>query len=206
MRMISRQNIPLQHLSVSKESRSRIKGHRPCVLWFTGIPGSGKTTIANLVEQDLHRRGYHTYLLDGDNIRNGLSSDIGFTDAERTENTRRIAEVAKLMVDAGLIVLTAFISPFRADRKAARQLFAEAEFIEVFVDTPLHVAENRDSKGLYGKARRGELQHFTGVDSPYEPPEKPEIRLQPTGSSLEDAAAVVLEALRSRGLWIEKGE
>lgn len=204
--MISRQNVPLQRLSVSKESRSRIKGHRPCVLWFTGIPGSGKTTIANLVEQDLHRQGYHTYLLDGDNIRNGLSSDIGFTDAERTENTRRIAEVAKLMVDAGLIVLTAFISPFRADRKAARQLFAEAEFIEVFVDTPLHVAENRDSKGLYGKARRGELQHFTGVDSPYEPPEKPEIRLQPTGSSLEDAAAVVLEALRSRGLWIEKGE
>lgn len=204
--MISRQNIPLQRLNVSKESRSRIKGHRPCVLWFTGIPGSGKTTIANLVEQNLHRQGYHTYLLDGDNIRNGLSSDLGFTDAERTENTRRIAEVAKLMVDAGLIVLTAFISPFRADRKAARQLFAEAEFIEVFVDTPLHVAEERDSKGLYAKARRGELQHFTGVDSPYEPPENPEIRLQPFESSLEDAAAVVLEALRSRGLWIKKGE
>src|SRR5438105_4533618 len=163
-------NVHRHRLSVDKRARAGLLGQSPCVVWFTGLSAAGKSTIANLVESELHRLGYHTYLLDGDNVRHGLNKDLGFTDADRDENIRRVAEVAKLMVDAGLVVLVAFISPFRAEREMARSLLREGEFIEVYVDTPLEVAEVRDPKGLYKKARRGELVHFTGIDSPYEAP------------------------------------
>ncbi|AGA32968.1 Sulfate adenylyltransferase subunit 1 / Adenylylsulfate kinase [Thioalkalivibrio nitratireducens DSM 14787] len=181
------QNIHLQHVDLDKTARARQKAQRPCVIWFTGLSGSGKSTIANHVEQRLHLLGYHTYLLDGDNVRHGLNRDLGFTEADRVENIRRIGEVAKLMVDAGLIVLTAFISPFRSERRMARDLLAEGEFLEVFVDVPLAVAEERDPKGLYRKARRGELANFTGIDSPYEPPEAPELRID--SSQVDPGAA-----------------
>src|SRR5262249_40679744 len=153
------------------------KSQQPVVVWFTGLSGSGKSTIANIVERKLHQAGRHTYLLDGDNVRHGLNRDLGFTDADRVENIRRVAEVAALMVDAGLIVLVSFISPFRAERNMARERVAAGEFVEVYVDTPLDVAETRDVKGLYRKARAGELANFTGIDSPYEAPEDPEVRL-----------------------------
>ncbi|MBN8261085.1 MAG: sulfate adenylyltransferase subunit CysN [Xanthomonadales bacterium] len=171
-------NIHWQHLDVDKAARARIKHQQPRCLWFTGLSGAGKSTIANLVEKKLLAMGQHTYLLDGDNIRHGLNKDLGFTDEDRVENIRRVAEVARLMTDAGLIVLVSFISPFRAEREMARALFARGEFMEVFVDTPLAVAEARDVKGLYAKARRGELRNFTGIDSPYEAPEAPELRLE----------------------------
>jgi bifunctional enzyme CysN/CysC len=193
-------NIQLQALDVNKTARAQMKGQKPCVLWLTGLSGAGKSTVANLVEKRLHALGRHTYLLDGDNVRHGLNKDLGFTDVDRVENIRRIAEVAKLMVDAGLIVITAFISPFRAERRLARELLAEGEFIEVFVDTPLAVAEKRDTKGLYRKARRGELQHFTGIDSPYEVPEQAEIRLDTMRLAPEAAAEVVLQELSRRGV------
>ncbi|MGP7735801.1 adenylyl-sulfate kinase, partial [Oceanimonas smirnovii] len=160
----------MQHVDVNKDARALAKNQRPAVLWFTGLSGAGKSTIANLVEKKLHALGNHTYLLDGDNVRHGLNKDLGFTDADRVENIRRVAEVSKLMVDAGLLVMTAFISPFRAERRLAREMLAEGEFIEVHVDTPLNVAEERDVKGLYKKARRGELKNFTGIDSAYEQP------------------------------------
>ena len=169
------------------------------MLWFTGLSGAGKSTIANLVETELHRRGCHTYMLDGDNVRHGLNKDLGFTQADRVENVRRVAEVARLMTDAGLIVLVSFISPFRSERRMARELFAEGEFFEVFVDTPLDVAEGRDPKGLYAKARRGELANFTGIDSPYEPPEHAELQLDTTALSAEECAAQVVRELESRG-------
>jgi bifunctional enzyme CysN/CysC len=168
---------------------------KPCVLWLTGLSGAGKSTIANRVESELHRRGHHTYLLDGDNVRHGLNRDLGFTDADRVENIRRVAEVAKLMMDAGLIVLVSFISPFRSERQMARALFEVGEFFEVFVDTPLAVAEERDPKGLYKKARRGQLRHFTGIDSPYEPPERPEIRIDTTQTPVTQATERVLDLL-----------
>ena len=193
-------NIHLQHMDVDKIARASIKHQQGCVLWFTGLSGAGKSAIANLVEQKLHGLGHHTYLLDGDNVRHGLNKDLGFTDADRVENIRRVGEVARLMVDAGLIVLTAFISPFRAERSMARSLVEEGEFVEVFVDTPLEVAEQRDVKGLYKKARRGELKNFTGIDSPYEAPEQPEIRLDTTRLSLEAAADAVITTLRLRGV------
>ncbi|GAB1425250.1 sulfate adenylyltransferase subunit CysN [Thauera terpenica] len=193
-------NIHLQHMDVDKIARASIKHQQGCVLWFTGLSGAGKSAIANLVEQKLHGLGHHTYLLDGDNVRHGLNKDLGFTDADRVENIRRVGEVARLMVDAGLIVLTAFISPFRAERSMARSLVEEGEFVEVFVDTPLEVAEQRDVKGLYKKARRGELKNFTGIDSPYEAPEEPEIRLDTTRLSLEAAADAVITTLRLRGV------
>ena len=193
-------NIHLQHMDVDKAARASIKHQRGCVLWFTGLSGAGKSAIANLVEQKLHGLGHHTYLLDGDNVRHGLNKDLGFTDADRVENIRRVGEVARLMVDAGLIVLTAFISPFRAERSMARSLVEEGEFVEVFVDTPLEVAEQRDVKGLYKKARRGELKNFTGIDSPYEAPEEPEIQLDTTRLSLEAAADAVITTLRLRGV------
>ncbi|MBA4742280.1 MAG: sulfate adenylyltransferase subunit CysN [Azoarcus sp.] len=193
-------NIHMQHVDVDKAARAAMKAHKPCVLWFTGLSGAGKSTIANLVEKRLHARGCHTYLLDGDNVRHGLNRDLGFTDADRVENIRRVAEVARLMTDAGLIVITAFISPFRAERRLARARVEESEFFEVFVDTPLHVAEERDPKGLYGKARRGELKNFTGVDSPYEAPEAPELRIDTTAISEDEAAGRVLALLVERGV------
>ena len=192
-------NIHLQHVDIDKAARASLMGHKPAVLWFTGLSGAGKSTIANLVEKKLYALGHQSYLLDGDNVRHGLNKDLGFTDADRVENIRRVAEVAKLMVDAGLIVLTAFISPFRSERALARGLLEEGEFIEVHVDTPLDVAEGRDVKGLYKKARRGELKNFTGIDSPYEPPENPELRVNTVECDAEQAADRVIERLRQLG-------
>jgi bifunctional enzyme CysN/CysC len=189
-------NIHIQHVDVDKAARSSLKGQKACVLWLTGLSGAGKSTIANLVEKKLHAMGRHTYILDGDNVRHGLTKDLGFTAEDRVENIRRIAEVAKLMIDAGLIVLTAFISPFRAERRMARALLKDGEFIEIFVDATLNVAEQRDPKGLYKKARRGEIKNFTGIDSPYEEPEAAEIHINTAVLSPEDAADQVLIALR----------
>ncbi|SEK33860.1 sulfate adenylyltransferase subunit CysN [Ectothiorhodospira marina] len=194
------QNIHMQHVDIDKQARGIAKGQKPVLLWFTGLSGAGKSTIANRVEKKLHAAGQHTYLLDGDNVRHGLNRDLGFTDADRVENIRRVAEVARLMVDAGLIVLTAFISPFRSERRMARDLMEEGEFIEIFVDTPLEVAEERDPKGLYKKARRGELKNFTGIDSAYEAPEDPELHLQAAKLSTEEAADAVIALLRERQL------
>ncbi|MBA3510537.1 MAG: sulfate adenylyltransferase subunit CysN [Sphingomonas sp.] len=191
-------NIHRQHLDVDRDTHARIKGQKPAVLWFTGLSGAGKSTIANLVEKKLVALGKHTFLLDGDNLRHGLNRDLGFTDADRIENIRRVGEVARLMADAGLIVLTAFISPFRAEREMARKMIPEGEFIEIFVDTPLAEAERRDSKGLYAKARAGELANFTGIDSPYEPPEQPEVHIETARMSPEEAADAVIEALMPR--------
>lgn len=188
-------NIHWQALDLNKETRAAQKGQTPCVLWFTGLSGAGKSTIANLLEKKLYAQGKHTYLLDGDNIRHGLSKDLGFTAADRVENIRRVAEVAKLMVDAGLIVLVAFISPFRSERALARSLFAPGEFLEIFVDTPVAEAERRDPKGLYKKARAKQLKNFTGIDSPYEPPESPELRLDTTTLSAEESAQQILQRL-----------
>jgi bifunctional enzyme CysN/CysC len=193
-------NIHLQALDVNKGARAHLKGQKPCVLWFTGLSGAGKSTIANVLEKKLHALGRHTYLLDGDNVRHGLNKDLGFTDVDRVENIRRIAEVSKLMVDAGLIVITAFISPFRAERRLARELVAEGEFVEVFVDAPLALAEKRDPKGLYKKARRGDLVHFTGIDSPYEVPEHAEVRIETASLSAEAAADLILTELQRRGV------
>ena len=165
------------------------------IIWLTGLSGSGKSTIANLVEKKLHAMGNHTYLLDGDNVRHGLNKDLGFTDADRVENIRRIGEVAHLMVDSGLIVLTAFISPFRAERQMVREMMGEGEFIEVFVDTPLEVCEARDIKGLYKKARAGELKNFTGIDSPYEQPETAEIHVNTVDNTADEAAEFIVERL-----------
>ena len=188
-------NVHWQHLEVDKAARARIKGQAPRVLWFTGLSGAGKSTIANLVDKRLHALGYHTFLLDGDNVRHGLNRDLGFTDEDRVENIRRVAEVARLMADAGLIVLVSFISPFRAERQMARALFEEGEFLEIFVDVPLQVAEQRDVKGLYRKARAGQIPNFTGIDSPYEVPQHAEVHLDAGGESPEKLAAQVLEKL-----------
>jgi bifunctional enzyme CysN/CysC len=193
-------NIHWQAVEVDKEARSVLKAQRPALIWLTGLSGAGKSTIANIVERKLHRLGRHTYLLDGDNIRHGLNKDLGFTDADRVENIRRIAEVSSLMVDAGLIVIASFISPFRAEREFARSCVREGEFIEVFVDTPLAVAESRDPKGLFRKARRGELFNFTGVDSPYEQPADPELRIETTQMLPEDAADAIISMLPGRGM------
>jgi bifunctional enzyme CysN/CysC len=188
-------NIHWQAIDLNKEARALQKGQKPCVLWFTGLSGSGKSTIANLVDKQLYAQGRHSYILDGDNVRHGLCKDLGFSPSDRVENIRRVAEVAKLMVDSGLIVLVAFISPFRAERQLARSLFAEGEFLEIFVDTPLAEAERRDPKGLYKKARAQQLKNFTGIDSPYEAPESPEIRIDTTTVSAEDAAAQIVYRL-----------
>jgi len=190
-------NIHWQATDVHKAARAAAKGQKPRVLWFTGLSGAGKSTIANLVEKRLHAEGRHTYLLDGDNVRHGLNRDLGFTEEDRVENIRRVGEVAKLMADAGLIVLTAFISPFRAERRMVREMMPEAEFVEVFVDTPLAEAEKRDVKGLYAKARRGELKNFTGIDSPYEAPEAPEIRIDTTALTPEEAAEQIVAWLHA---------
>jgi bifunctional enzyme CysN/CysC len=191
-------NVHWQALEVDKAARAQQKGQRPALIWFTGLSGAGKSTIANIVEQKLHEMGRHTYLLDGDNVRHGLNKDLGFTDADRVENIRRVAEVAKLMADAGLIVLASFISPFRAERQLARDLLGD-DFVEVFVDATLEVAEARDVKGLYAKARRGELANFTGIDSPYEAPESPELRLDAAADSPEASADQVITYLRGAG-------
>ncbi|WP_395942422.1 adenylyl-sulfate kinase, partial [Brevundimonas aurantiaca] len=179
-------------------SRAAIKNQKGRVIWLTGLSGAGKSTIADLVEKRLHADGRHTYLLDGDNVRHGLNRDLGFTEEDRVENIRRVAEVSKLMVDAGLIVLVSFISPFRAERRMARELLGPGEFVEVHVDTPLAVAEQRDVKGLYKKARAGELKNFTGIDSPYEAPEAPEIVVDTTTMSAEDAAERIVAWLDGR--------
>ncbi len=191
-------NIHRQHLDVSRDTHATLKGQKPAVLWFTGLSGAGKSTIANIVEKKLAARGRHTFLLDGDNVRHGLNRDLGFTEADRIENIRRVGEVARLMADAGLIVLTAFISPFRAERHMVRRMLPEGEFFEIFVDTPLAEAEKRDTKGLYAKARAGQLKNFTGIDSPYEPPEAPEIRIDTTELSAEQAAERIVEELLKR--------
>ncbi|MBW8310509.1 MAG: sulfate adenylyltransferase subunit CysN [Rhizobium sp.] len=189
-------NIHWQHLEVDQAARAGIKGQQPRCLWFTGLSGAGKSTVANLVEKQLLAKGYHTYLLDGDNVRHGLNKDLGFTDEDRVENIRRVAEVAKLMTDAGLIVLVSFISPFRAERRMARELFPQGQFVEVFVDTPLAVAEQRDVKGLYAKARAGQIRNFTGIDSPYEAPENAELHLDGGSETAEEMAARVIAALQ----------
>jgi len=194
------QNVHWQAIDVDKDAHALLKGHRPCIVWFTGLSGAGKSTIANLVERRLHSLGVHTTLLDGDNVRHGLNHDLGFTEADRIENIRRVAEVARLMVDAGVVVLVSFISPFQAERRMARDLVLDGEFCEVFVDTPLAVAEDRDVKGLYGKARRGELPNFTGIDSPYEPPEDPEVRIDTTAVTPAEAAEQVVGQLRAMGV------
>ncbi len=193
-------NVHWQAIDVDKHAHAKLKGQRPCLLWLTGVSGAGKSTIANLVEKKLHSLGHHTYMLDGDNVRRGLNKDLGFTDADRVENIRRVAEVGALMVDAGLIVLVSFISPFRSERTMARSLVEHGEFIEVYVDTPLAVAEQRDCKHLYEKARRGEIKNFTGIDSPYEPPDAPEIHIVTTEATAEEAADQILAELRRRGL------
>jgi len=192
-------NIHMQAVDVDKQARANLKQQKACILWFTGLSGAGKSTIANIVEKKLAALGRHTYLLDGDNVRHGLNKDLGFTDADRVENIRRIGEVAGLMVDGGLIVLTAFISPFRSERQMARNLVEDNEFLEVYVETPLSVAEERDPKGLYKKARRGELKNFTGIDSPYEPPEDPEILVNTASQSADQAAERVIIELRKKG-------
>jgi bifunctional enzyme CysN/CysC len=195
------ENVHWQTMEINREARAALSGQRPRVVWFTGLSGAGKSTIANTVEQRLHGFGRHTYLLDGDNVRHGLSKNLGFSDADRVENIRRVAEVASLMADAGLIVLVSLISPFEAERQMARELIGSDEFCEVFVDTPLATAEERDVKGLYGKARRGELTNFTGVDSPYETPRFPDIRLDTTQVDVGEAAEQVIEYLRDQGTF-----
>jgi len=190
------QNIFDQKIDVTKLDRSRLKSQKPCVLWLTGLSGAGKSTIANALEKRLHEMGRHTYLLDGDNFRHGLSKDLGFTDKDRVENLRRVAEVSKLMVDAGLIVISAFISPFRSDRQMARELFMEDEFVEIFIDTPIDIAEQRDTKGLYKKARLGELKNFTGVDSVYERPETPNLVLKGYDIKIELTINIIIGYLK----------
>ncbi|CAG9186382.1 Bifunctional enzyme CysN/CysC [Cupriavidus pinatubonensis] len=194
------QNVHWQAIDVDRRAHAALKHQAPRIVWFTGLSGAGKSTIANLVEKRLHALGHHTYLLDGDNVRHGLNKDLGFSEADRVENIRRVAEVARLMLDAGLLVLVSFISPFRSEREMARALAGDGEFAEVFIDTPLDVAELRDPKGLYRKARRGELKNFTGIDSPYEPPERPEIRIDTTADTAEQAAERIVAWLQETGL------
>jgi bifunctional enzyme CysN/CysC len=194
-------NIHWQAMDVDRAGRAAIKGQAPAILWFTGLSGAGKSTIANIVERKLFAVGRHTALLDGDNVRHGLNADLGFSAADRAENIRRVAAVARLMADAGLIVLVSFIAPFRAERAAARAAAGDVEFIEVFVDTPLAEAEKRDAKGLYAKARAGLLPDFTGIGSPYEPPERPEIRLDTTRLTPEAAADLIVDRVVGHGGW-----
>jgi adenylylsulfate kinase len=192
-------NIVWHQHEVDKARRSETKKQKPCVIWLTGLSGSGKSTIANLLEMKLTEAGKHTYLLDGDNVRHGLCGDLGFSDIDRVENIRRISEVAKLFVDSGLIVLTAFISPFKTDRDFCRGLLNEGEFVEVFIDTPIEVCEERDPKGLYQKARQGDIKDFTGIGSSYEAPENAEIHLQFDGQTAQESAEQLFEMLKQKG-------
>ncbi|SFB53383.1 adenylyl-sulfate kinase [Azotobacter beijerinckii] len=192
------ENLAWQTSSVDKMQRAGIKRQKPCILWFTGLSAAGKSTIANALEEALFRRGAHTYLLDGDNVRHGLNQDLGFSDLDREENIRRVAEMARLFVDAGTIVLAAFISPFRRDREMARSLVAAGEFIEIFVDTALEECERRDPKGLYGKARRGLIDNFTGLDSPYEAPDRPEIHVLTDRQGPAQIVLGIVEYLQAR--------
>ncbi|WP_052417516.1 adenylyl-sulfate kinase [Cellvibrio mixtus] len=189
-------NIRWQDVTLDKNTRAKMKAQVPCCIWLTGLSGAGKSTIANLLEQRLFEQNHHTYLLDGDNLRHGLNQDLGFTEIDRAENIRRVAEVSKLMVDAGLIVIASFISPFEAERQMARRLFAEGEFIEVYIATPLAECEKRDTKGLYAKARRGELKNFTGIDSAYEPPENPEVVVDTCNLSADACVDKIISTLR----------
>jgi len=189
------QNIHLQSLSITKDLREKINGHKGQVLWLTGLSGSGKSTIANALEKELYAQGKKTYILDGDNVRHGLNKDLGFTDKDRIENIRRVAEVAKLMCDAGLIVITAFISPFRSEREMARSLFQENDFKEIYISTPLKVAEKRDPKGLYKKARQGKIPNFTGIDSPYEKPTKPDLEINTSKTTLQESVQKILKII-----------
>ena len=193
-------NIAWHHASVDRNARSEQRGHRSAILWFTGLSGAGKSTLANAVNQALFDRGLATYVLDGDNIRHGLCKDLGFSDADREENIRRIGEVAKLFLDSGVIVLTAFVSPFRADRDKARALVEDGDFLEIFCSADLSVCEERDTKGLYAKARAGEIKEFTGISSPYEAPEDPELSVDTGAGDLESCVKQVVDALVSRGL------
>lgn len=193
--MTSQQNIVVQQLQVRREARAIIKRQHPRVIWLTGLSGSGKSTVANALESQLHSQGYHTYILDGDNVRHGLNRDLGFSDTDRVENIRRVAEVAKLMADAGLIVIVSFISPFQADRDMARALMADGEFIEVFIDTPLQECMRRDPKGLYRRALMGEIKQFTGVSSSYEAPQNPDIHLKTTQANPMEMANQVIRYL-----------
>jgi bifunctional enzyme CysN/CysC len=200
------ENVHWQAVDIDKTTRAAQKNQRPCVVWLTGLSGAGKSTIANLLERRLYTAGCHTYLLDGDNVRHGLNRDLGFTPADRVENIRRVGEVARLMVDAGLIVIASFISPYRNERRTVRELLADGEFFEVFVDVPLDVAERRDPKGLYAKARRGELANFTGIGAPYEAPERPELRLDTAASSPEESVEQLIDALASAGVIRAAGQ
>jgi len=193
---MSSENVVWHMHHITKDDRAKQKQQRPCILWFTGLSGSGKSTIASAVEQKLFELGYHTYLLDGDNVRHGLNKDLGFSDADRIENIRRIGELSKLMVDAGLLVMTAFISPFKSDRRMVRDLVQSYEFIEVYMDTSLDECERRDPKGLYKKARKGEIKNFTGIDSEYEMPEKPEIVVDTVQYSISECADQVVAFLK----------
>ena len=193
-------NIHWQSVDIHKSARASLKAQKPFILWFTGLSGAGKSTIANLLEKKLHFLGRHTYLLDGDNVRHGLNRDLGFTDADRVENIRRVSETAKLLVDAGLIVLVSFISPFRGEREMARMMVEDGEFLEVFIDTPLEECERRDVKGLYKKARAGAIKNFTGIDSPYERPEDAEIVIHSAQETAEQSALVIVEELKRKGL------
>ncbi len=197
--MSNNNNIVWHDHDISKESRAALKQQRPCVLWFTGLSGSGKSTVANAVEAKLYALGRHTYLLDGDNIRRGLNARLGFSNEDRIENIRRIGEVAKLFVDAGTIVLSAFISPFQEDRDRVRAMMEEGEFIEVFIDTPLEECERRDPKGLYKKARNGEIPDFTGISSPYEAPQHPEIHVKNSAISIDACADIIIDYLTIKG-------
>ena len=199
-------NIVWHNHKVTRAERAENKHQRPCLLWFTGLSGSGKSTIANALDVALHQRGYHTFLLDGDNVRHGLNKDLGISDEDRIENIRRIGEVSKLFTDAGLIVLSAFISPFTSDRRMVRNLFPAGEFVEVFMDTPLATCEERDPKGLYEKARAWKIKHFTGIDSPYEAPERPEVRLDTSSMSVDDCVDHLIDYLLQRELIFESGQ